>query len=165
MCVSAPKRIMLDMAIRAPRDLCDCTRLCRAERAACSHCWAAAAAAAIAMGIKAIKHSGSTEFKFTIYKQMFLCSHEGAHLRAALRTACVSLLCAQCNSGDPTYQTCNQRSSHSAYMHKSNAWNRGVRILSLFALNKWIVCAAAQSGQISCAHSNWTSIRNAIETQ
>lgn len=61
---------MLDMAIRAPRDLCD-MQLLGALIAT-----EAVAAAAIAMGIKAIKHTGSTEFKFTIYKQMFLCSHE-----------------------------------------------------------------------------------------
>lgn len=82
---------MLDMAIRAPRDLCDMQLL----GALIATAAVAAAATAIAMGIKAIKHTGSTEFKFTIYKQMFLCSHERpSSCRAHRNTRAFQHLCA-----------------------------------------------------------------------
>lgn len=121
-----------------------------------SHC---AAAAAIAMGIKAIKHSGSTEFKFTIYKQMFLCSHESPSSCRTTYGMRLLGLSNQCNSGDPI-PTCNQRSSQRALLYIECLASQRLYL-------HWIngLCALPLLGQIFCAHSNWTSIRNAIETQ
>lgn len=88
------------MAIRAPRDLCDCTRLCRAERAVALI--AQQRQQQLQWESKRLSIRGQLNLNLQFINKCF-CARTRAHLRAALRTVCVSLVCAQCKSGDPAY--------------------------------------------------------------